>query len=1050
MIRLAIRRPVAVTMAYLAVAALGVLAWRGLPIELLPDTTLPRLTVQAQWTGNAPEVVEAFVTSPLESEIRQVRGVQTITSVSSEGLSEIDVEFAFGTDMDFARLELSERLAALEGRLPVGARPPTVSPFVPREFEEQSSPLLRYTVTGPYTLEWLREWVEDNIAFELAQVEGVGTVDVLGGRARVLEVELDEDRLRSHGLRPQDVYQRVLALEIVRDAGAVMTARGTLRTLAIRERAAGAADLRDLPLAAGDGGVIRVRDVGRVRETWEDATSHYRIDGFPALQFRVFRAPRSNAVATADQVKARLASIETSLPPGTRVILDSDQSRDIRAQLSDLRNRAAASAVIVLLVLVVFLRSLRAAGIVFATVAFAVLITLNLMYFGGLTLNVLTLMGLAMGLGLVVDNAIVVLENIFRYRRQGMAAREAAELGARHVVLPVLAATGTTVVVVVPFVYLQGALRVFYVPLAVVVGISLVASLFVAFSFIPSLGARLLGAVPPRDAMTTSPGVTTEIAAAIQRGITRGYGLLVGASLRMPYVTVALSLLMLGGSYILFDRYVTRNVLWRGLWGGDQTYLDIQIMQPRGEELERTDDLARWFEDRLRRMPEVERFTTRVVPQRGSIRVEFADSIAETMIPVAIKEQLVQHSLLFGGTDVRVYGYGPSFYGGGGTPPNYAIKILGYNYDQVRDIAEDVGGRLERFGRIREVDTNSAGQWFQRDRVTEIVIDLDRTRLALHQLTAQEVVDFVAATVRGRNMPGTIRIGGDEMRVEVKLREHDRIDVQRLEESLVPGTSGEAVRLGDIARIQERQTLSRVIRENQQYQRMVSYEFRGPARLGDRVKESVVQATLLPPGYAIEDAQAWTWSTDEQQQIRGVLALAIVLVFMVTAALFESVRQPFCVLLTVPMALIGVFLIFFYTGASFTREAWIGVIMMGGIVVNNAILLIDHVNRLRRVDGLALEEALVRGTLERVRPILMTSLTTICGLLPLVLFSASANANIWQALAYALIGGLASSTILVLTVTPALYLLLESPRPPWQRRPTRGSLPPVVPIGYGK
>jgi len=211
----------------------------------------------------------------------------------------------------------------------------------------------------------------------------------------------------------------------------------------------------------------------------------------------------------------------------------------------------------------------------------------------------------------------------------------------------------------------------------------------------------------------------------------------------------------------------------------------------------------------------------------------------------------------------------------------------------------------------------------------------------------------------------------------------------------------------------------------------VTYEFRGPTKLGDRVKDAAINATDLPPGYTIEDEQQWGWSAEEQQQIWGVLLVSIVLVFMVTAALFESLRQPMCVLLTVPMALIGVFLIFFYTNAAFTREAWIGVIMMGGIVVNNAILLIDHVNQLRRRQAVDLEEALVRGTLERVRPILMTSLTTVCGLLPLVLFAESANANIWNALAYALIGGLSSSTFLVLTVTPALYLLFESPRAPW-------------------
>ncbi len=242
---------------------------------------------------------------------------------------------------------------------------------------------------------------------------------------------------------------------------------------------------------------------------------------------------------------------------------------------------------------------------------------------------------------------------------------------------------------------------------------------------------------------------------------------------------------------------------------------------------------------------------------------------------------------------------------------------------------------------------------------------------------------------------------------------------------MIRSQSGEGVRLGELASIAERQVLNRVVREDQQYQRNVSYEFRGPSKLGDRVQEAVINATQTPDGYKIEGRDAWRWEWEEEKQIYGVLAVSLVLVFMVTAALFESLRQPLCVLLTVPMALIGVFLMFFYTDASFTREAYIGVIMMGGIVVNNAILLVDHVNHLRRKEGLPLHEATLRGTLERVRPILMTSTTTIFGLLPLVLFSEYADANIWNALGYALIGGLASSTILVLTVTPALYLMFE-------------------------
>jgi hydrophobic/amphiphilic exporter-1 (mainly G- bacteria), HAE1 family len=1047
MIRLFIRRPVAVSMAYLSVALLGVAAWRGLPIELLPDTELPQLNVSAEWSRATPEAMEAFVTAPLEAAVQQVRGVEELSSISSEqygqGRSQLTVKFARGTDMNFARLDLSERLAQVEEQLPEGVVGPRVEPYVPQEFREQRRPFLRYTLAGPFVLEALRTHIEDHMQAELLQLDGVAGVEIFGGRARVLEVVLDEDRINALGLRPRDVRQRILELEYVREAG-IVSLGGMERTLAIRHRLESSDDVRTAVLLSNGGRIVRVRDVATVHDTYEDPRTLYRIDGQPAVAFQVHKEVGVNTVRVADRVKARLALLEGGLPPGSRLILDDDESEAIRKALTDLRTRAAASAAVVFVVLLVFLRSFRSAGIVFATIAFSILIALNLIYFGGLSLNVLTLMGLAMGFGLIVDNAIVVLENIYRKwqeeQRRGAAgqregtgtAAAAAESGTREVGLPILAATATTVIVFLPFLYLQGELRDYYIPFAIVVGMSLVASLFVAFTFIPSLAARLLGG--GRVAGGSSAGVANGPPARPPAGppvYVHLYAAVLRGTLRWPWVTAVIALALLGGSWRVFDKYVTRGVLWRSWWG-QQTYISVVIRLPRGEELDRTDELARYFEDRLRRMPEVDRYVTTVQPQFAFIRVTFPDSLENTPIPPAIKEQMVAYSYGFGGAEVRVYGYGPSFYGGGAAPPNYAIKVLGYNYETVRAIAADLGQRLLRFSRIRDVDVNSAGGWYTADKASEFTLALDRERLGVHGLTAEDVVYQVSAAVRGSVQRGVVRVGGDELRFDVKLAGSDALDALELPNVLLQAGGGRVVRLGDVAEVREREVLNRIERQNQQYQRYVSYEFRGPARLGDRVRDAVIANTRLPEGYAIEGEEEWRWDDEEQRQIWIVLAISLTLIFMVTAALFESLRQPLVVLFAVPMALVGVFLIFYFTDASFTREAWIGVITMGGIVVNNAILLVDHINHLRRRVGLALHEATVRGTLERVRPILMTSFTTILGLLPLVLGGESADANIWNALGFALIGGLSSSMLLVLTVTPALYLLAE--RGPERRR----------------
>jgi HAE1 family hydrophobic/amphiphilic exporter-1 len=432
-----------------------------------------------------------------------------------------------------------------------------------------------------------------------------------------------------------------------------------------------------------------------------------------------------------------------------------------------------------------------------------------------------------------------------------------------------------------------------------------------------------------------------------------------------------------------------------------------------------------------------------VYENRGYMEITFPDSLENTQVPVAIKEQMFAYSHSFTGAEVRVYGYGPSFYGGGSSPPNYAITVLGYNYERVRDIAEDLGSRLSRLARVQEVDTNASSGRFNRDKASEYVVTIDRDRLARHNMTVESLVNRLAAAVAGNARLGYLKLGGEEVQYQVKLEANQDMDVLALTETLVDTPDGQRIRLGDVVTVTPKEILARIRRENQQYERTVAYEFRGPQKLGDLFNDRVIEATQVPPGYTVKKGDTYYWiNPEDQAQIWMVIAVSLLLVYMVTAALFESLLQPLCVIFTVPMALIGVYLIFFYTGASFTREAYIGVIMMFGIVVNNAILLVDHVNGVRRREpALPLDDAIVRGTVERVRPILMTTATTVLGLLPLVVFGAGAGSNIWDALALVLIGGLLSSTLFVLTITPAAYGVLER----WKLRRGRGVLRPPAP-----
>ncbi len=1040
MIRASIRRPVAVTMLYVAIALLGVTAWRNIPIELLPDVSFPQLTLSFNWLGASPETVEAFATSPIESAIQQVKGVERVISTTREGQASIVIEFARDTDMDFARLDLSERLASLEEELPPALSPVRLQPYVPQEFEEQASrPFLSYTLAGPFLIEALRAHVDDVIVPELLKIRGVSDVQVDGGRERLLEIELDPDRIAALGLRPDHAVIAVNDLQVVREAGAVREGPYTW-AVTIRSRPVAAQDLRSailrLPGTTGERPPVRLDDVGVVRDTFEEPTSHFRINGSPAVGFQVMKEYGTNTVRLAETVRNRLAELAALNPPGAGLILVSDQSEDIRREITDIRTRALIAALVVFAVLLAFLRSFATAGMVFATIAFSILIALNLVYFGGLTLNLLTLMGLVLGFGLIVDNAIVVLENIFRKWQEGSEPSEAAETGARHVVLPILASTFTTLIVFLPFLYLQGESRIYYLPLATVVGLTLLASMFVAFTFVPALSARLLGKGRGR----VRRQVTVEPPVAERRSpmYIRFYSDLLGYTLRFPWVAVILAALCFGASYYVFDTFVSRGALWGGHGGDQRSRIIVTITMPRGSDLERVDELTSYFEERMAQMPEVERFTTRVQGTSSTATVEFPLELEFTAIPFAIQDQLFAYSLGFTGAEVRVRGIGPVFYGGtGGALPNYRIAILGYNYDRLAEIAEDLGARLRVNPRVHELNTNASSQ-FLRDRAVEFVAEIDRDAAAQHGITMRDASSLIQAALRGGERAGAVTLGGDPVAFTVRLEGFRQADVDDLLQTVIATPTGTRIPVGELVQIQERTVLTAIRREDQQYERTVAYGFRGPILFGDVVRDAALEATELPPGYSFRARRLGFITQEDAQQLILVLGVALGLVFMVAAALFESIRQPLCVLLAVPTALIGVFLTFFFVNAVFTREAYIGVIMMGGIVVNNAILLVDHINRVRSERGqLPLEEAIILGTLERIRPILMTTATTVLGLLPLVLFMPSANARIWNALTYALIGGLLSSTLFVLTTTPAFYLLFE--RGPARRRTLEGA-----------
>ncbi|MDX1622992.1 MAG: efflux RND transporter permease subunit, partial [Gemmatimonadota bacterium] len=902
MIRLAIRRPVATLTITAAVAAIGVPSLLGMPLELLPDVTFPRLRVTTSWWGASPEMVEAFVTSPIEAAAQGVGGVETVSSTSYAHRSVVEVEFDRGTEMEFARLEFSERLSAFARDLPPGAGRPEVEPWVPEEFAAETEALLVYTLAGPAEPGALRDLAVEEAKPRLLAVEGVDAVRVVGGTDRVLRVSLDPDRLRAHALTPGDVSGTIAASLNVAETSSTIHRGGRELTVAIESRAAAVSDVEALVLRPARvdsitgalSPTVRLEDVGRVRVTRAEPVRLYRVDGLPAVSLYLHREAGSNAIRVVDRVAAALAELRGSLPSGHRLIEDHDGSEKIRSELTDLGARAAVAAAVVLGVLLLAFRRLRPALLAFGTIVTSVLVAAVLLGAIGVSWNLLTLAGVAMGFGLVVDNAIVVLESIESRRAAGETGPEAAGGGARRVALPILAATVTTLVVFPPFLWFQGELRAYYVPFAVTVAVVMLASLLVSFTAVPAVAARLESLGDPAG----PPGPREPLPR-------RAYRRILGWSLARPGATAALAFLTLAGATWIFWDRVPRGATWGGF--GESTFLSVRVSMPRGAELVRTDEIARRLERELATIDEVERYVTDVGREHAAIRVTFPDSLERTFVPVAVKERLVAHGHRYGGAEVRVYGYGPSFYGGGGAIPSYSVKLMGYGYRELEGIAHDLARRLRGFARIRDVDPNASGFWFERDRELEFVLAPDRAALAGHGMTVEDLLSRAAAAARGRIARDVVWLSGEEVDLSVKLAGGETADLEDLRNLVVPTRDGRPVRVGDVAGIRSRETLGRIVREDQQYQRIVAWEFRGPRRLGDRVRDAVVATIDLPPGYTIEaETSWWEYEEGERRRLALVVALAVALVFLVTAALFESLRAPLVVLAAVPLALIGV------------------------------------------------------------------------------------------------------------------------------------------------
>jgi HAE1 family hydrophobic/amphiphilic exporter-1 len=1000
--KILIDRPIATLMIFLVLLVLGIYSFLHVPLELAPKEEFPQLDIVANWSDVPPEIIQSQVTAPIEEKVSVVKGVRKVTSSSSIGQSRITVEFDPQTNMEFARLALREKIAELKNVLPYGVRP-RIEPYVPEDF--RVNPFLHYTISGNYTLQELREMVKDKFELGIGAIKGVASVEVTGGAEPLVRVILNKEKLKSLDIHPYLVLRQLQDRARIYPAGKVN--RGDQEFLfKVANPIYKIRDLREIIVAKVGGVPVQLKEIAQVYPSFSDIYYINRINGQPTVRLIVRKERGTSTLKVARAVKARLEEIKKTLPPDLVFRVVDDEAKEIHKNLRELYLLVAIIVSVIFLLVLAVLRRVQPSLLVLSSIFFSIMITFNLIYIFKISINMLTLGGLALGFGLFVDNSIVVFENILRYKERGFPAKKAALQGAREVFLPVLASTLTTVSVFFSFAYFQGRLKIYYLPLAIVISAALTASLVVSFTLIPSL----------------SPYLLKERKAKLKARWGGWYVRGMRGVLRFPVVVLLFMVLIFYGSYRWFRSEVTIGEWFR--WYSKERLL-VSIGMPPGTEITTTDEVVRKFEERILQKPYEKEVNSSITAERATIVISFPPEIEHSYRPYVLKEELIQMATNFAGISIGIYGFDPqSYYSSYSTGVFYdsQIKFYGYNLKKLKEITSALEKELKKNPRIKEVRIVSSRYGWWRLESFEYVLKIDKEKLKKFDVDPNYLYFAISTALRGRvQYPLRMLIGSREQEISIKYPEAAEIDLKDLQDVLIMTNKGEYLRLGEISFIEERPIAGSIDRENQKFQQIVMWEFRGPYKAAENYKKAVFANLQLPPGFSasLEDTRWMT--TEEKSQLRFAIIFSLVIIFMILASLYESLIQPFFILLAVPLALIGVFVAFVLADFPFDSSAYVGVILLGGIVVNNSILLVDHIN-LKRKQGLELRESILEGARERIRPIFMTTSTTVLGMLPLVLIHLeTGQRQIWSSLALSTVGGLMSSTLFILLVIPVFY-----------------------------
>ncbi len=1020
----AVSRPIFTTMVALMVVTIGAVALDRLRIDLLPEVEQPTVTVQTELEGASPEVVERLVTQIVEEIVATVPGIEEITSESTEGNSEVSVRFAFGTDIDAAAIELQSRLESESDELPDEITRPRVS-----KFDVANFPVVILGISSRLDPVALTQLVDDEVRYRFARVPGVAQVDVWGGYTREIRVELDPSRVNALGLPLDQVLSAIRDANLDRPAGNIEDGRHEV-TLRAPAEFTGLDQIRDTVLLEREGDVITLRQVADVYDTYEKLQRHVRVDGERGMRVAVRKQADANTVEVARNVLAEIEAVNAAYPQ-IRVVAVSNQGNFIERSISNVGTSVLYGGGLAVLVLLFFLRSWRSTLVIAVAIPISVVATFALMWFGGLTLNLMSLGGLALGVGMMVDSAVVVLENVFRRRTEEKdGAVDAAVRGTQEVATAIVASTLTTLVIFLPLVFVRGVSGVLFQDLAYVIVFSLVCSLFVALTVVPMLAARLLGKVNAGGGAEASAGAVARenplarAARGASEALERAYGRFLENVLARPWTTVVVSALLLGASLLLVPHIGTEF-----LPPSDEGEVRVTGEMEIGTRLDIVDRQTRLMESiALPAVPELASyvatsgaggrqadaastgeltFTLLPASQRERSNVAIADDLRrrlQSSVPgMAIRTRAPQGQALL----ERVLG----------RQDGLEVEVRGYEFETIGALADRAAAALAEIPGVTDVEVS------RDDGVPQQEIAVDRDKIADVGLSVRAVTEALETAFAG-SRAGDFRAGGNAYRILVQLADAERLSIEEVLDLTLSTPSGEPVALRNLVANAESRGPLKIERKNQQRVVTVSAGVTG-RDLGSVAAdaERALAAIARPAGHDIAIAGTVEEQRESFRELLVSFALAIALVYMVLACQYESLRDPLVVMFSVPVAAVGVLLVLFLSRTTFNVQTYIGCIMLGGIVVNNAILLVDQAGRLVQ-SGRSPRAAALEAGRRRLRPILMTTLTTILALVPLALgFGEGADAQ--APLARTVVGGLTASTLISLALIPAVFVLFR-------------------------